>query len=257
MSRRPSYADPMLAWARAQGEPYAVMDGSTSGPEAYADPMLAWARAQDRPLARAARHLAALEPNEDAAYSLEPGWLFALPPIEVVVGLGDRFEDFEGRPTGENLRASGQPDDTFRPKRLVIDVPVPGVFTLKSLLIGNQLIVKGPIDAYAYSSARHGSSPRTARSDVCSHCGAPRGRLLNALGVLACRYCSTDFPPLEAVETASNEDTVGGPITAPTMRPSIRATVELGYTGWVWPGVCAGGPFQITVGLVGPRAVRR
>lgn len=246
-----AYVDPMLAWTRAQCE------DEVPSSEAYADPMLAWARAQDRPLARAARaaraRIDSLDPNHETA-TLEPGWLFALPPIDVVLGLGDDPTSFEG--TYHQRTTTGQPDETFRPKRLILDVPVPGVFTLKSLIIGNQLVVKGPIDAYAYSPARHGApAKKTRRSTDCTRCGAPRARLFNAKGVLACRYCDTEFEEPTLQESPSSSETVGGAITAPVMHPSIRAIVEIGYAGRVWPGMSAGCPWALTVGLVGPRVV--
>lgn len=238
MSRRRSFEERVarIRDANAMGALAGFPTASREG-EAYADPMLAWVR--DRPLARATRaRIVSLDPNYETA-TLEPGWLFALPPIDIVLGLGD------------DSATTGHPDETFRPQRLVLDVPVPDIFTLKSLIIGNQLVVKGPIDAYAYSPARH--SPR--RSTDCTHCGAPRARLFNARGVLACRYCDTEFEELALQESPSEE--VGGAITAPVMRPSIRATVEIGYAGWVWPGMCAGCPWALTVGLVGPRIVRK
>ena len=181
---------------------------------------------------RNSQRLSLLDPNDGVVHRLVKGCVFSAPPLPLALGV-----------PVERLYVSTQPNYDILPKRLAINVPIPGMIILKTLIVGNVTVVDGPVDAYLYSSNREDLCDTR-----CRHCGAPR----SIDQQLHCRYCRTVYP---VVDTLSEADP-GRAIDCQLIRPSIRAAWELSYNGRCPPSYSVGDPFDLSIVLIGDRVER-
>lgn len=171
------------------------------------------------------RRMALLEPNE-SQFRIERDWTFSFPLASVVIG------------ESAELFISEQPDVMTRPQRLTMNVPAESMFTLESFVIGNEIVIGGPVDAFAYATAGAIAQSR------CAHCGAPFDGVLTH-----CRFCRTQYPP---APVARNSPTL---LNCPTIWPSLRASFRMRYTGRCPSGYARGDAFSLSIALVGLRSV--
>jgi hypothetical protein len=176
---------------------------------------------------RTSERLDFLAPNRGCDRTVEDNWSYSMPLQTVVV---DRPAD---------IRVFHSPDNDMRPHHLVMNVTEENTFFLNEFIVGNQLKIKGPLDACVYGSIRE-----RERGAVCTQCGAPPTEGLEALH---CKHCGAMYP----VGTKN----YGKEIECPVIRPSTRVSFSLRYTGRRFGKYAVGDEFNLSIVLVGWRVI--
>lgn len=171
-----------------------------------------------------------LEPNQGAEV-VQDHWLWSLGPQSLVWGISEVVALTDG------------PIVKMKPKRLFTNVPRPHLVTILEIVADNQLVLKGPVDAYHYAFVDgHKPLPSIYK---CAECGAAR-----YANLVSCKYCGAMYAePQDRAE-------MGQPITCPLITPSMKVTVRGTYSGMSPAPYTVGYPFDLVISFLGLRVMR-